>query len=90
MKVDEDNDMLSEYDFSSQHGERGKYYQDYRQGHHVRIYRENGSLETHYFTLEEGAVMLEPDVLAYFPNSETVNHVLRGIIALMPSLPLPR
>jgi hypothetical protein len=38
-----------------------------------------------YFTLEEGAVMLEPDVRKYFPDSEAVNQVLRSLIALIPS-----
>jgi len=83
MKTDDD-DMRPEYDFADQLGERGKYYQIYRQGHQVNIHKEDGTVETHYFTLAEGAVMLEPDVLAYFPNSEAVNHALRGLIALIP------
>jgi hypothetical protein len=35
-------------------------------------------------TLEDGAVMLEPDVSAYFPDSEATNRALRGLIALIP------
>ncbi len=84
MKTDE---MLPEYNFTGQQGERGKYYQAYRQGHSVNVYKENGKVETHYFTLEEGAVMLEPDVLAYFSNSEAVNRALRGLIAIIPQSP---
>lgn len=81
----EPDDMREEYDFSNKKGERGKYYQAYRQGHSVVIHKADGDVETHYFTLEEGAVMLEPDVRGYFPDSESVNRALRGLIALLPS-----
>ncbi|HID99761.1 MAG TPA: hypothetical protein EYP59_05660 [Thiotrichaceae bacterium] len=84
MKTEEINDILPEYDFSEKQGERGKYYQAYRQGHHVKIHKDEGTVETHYFTLEDGAVMLEPDVSAYFPDSEVTNRALRGLIALIP------
>jgi len=84
MKIEETDEMLPEYDFEGKQGERGKYYQAYRQGHHVKIHKDDGTVETHYFTLEDRAVLLEPDVFAYFPNSEAANHALRGLIALIP------
>ncbi len=84
MQTDKD-DMQEEYDFSNQQGERGKYYKAYRQGHQVRIHKEDGTTEVHYFTLEEGAVMLESDVQKYFSNSEAVNRALRGLIELVPN-----
>jgi len=56
MQMDND-EMQAEYDFSNQQGKRGKYYQAYRQGHQVRIHKDDGTTEVHYFTLEEGAVM---------------------------------
>jgi hypothetical protein len=84
MKIEETDDMLPEYDFSGKQGERGKYYQAYRQGHSVKIHKDDGTMETHYFTLEDGAVMLEPEVSAYFPDSEAANRALRGLIALIP------
>ncbi len=84
MKTEETDDMCPEYDFSGRRGERGRYYQAYRQGHSVKIHKDDGTVETHYFTLEDGAVTLEPDVFAYFPDSETVNRALRGLIALIP------
>jgi hypothetical protein len=84
MQADTD-DMREEYDFANRKGERGKYYQAYRQGHKVVIHKENGDTEVHYFTLEDGAVMLEPDVRGYFPDSEAVNRALRGLIALLPT-----
>jgi len=54
------DDMLLEYDFSGKKGVRGKYYLDYQKGHTVRIHEEDGTVTTQYFTLEEGAVILEP------------------------------
>lgn len=77
-------EMLPEYDFSGKKGVRGKYYQAYRQGHSVRIIQEDGSVTTQYFTLEDGAVVLAPDVRKYFPDSDSVNQALRGLIQLIP------
>ena len=77
-------DMLPEYDFSGKKGVRGKYYQAYRQGHTVRVIQENGSATSQYFTLEDGAVLLAPDVRKYFPDSDSVNQALRGLIQLIP------
>lgn len=76
--------MLPEYDFSGKKGVRGKYHQAYQEGHIVRIHQEDGSIVTQYFTLEDGAVLLTPDVRAYFPDSDSVNQALRGLISLIP------
>jgi hypothetical protein len=35
--------------------------------------------------LEDGAVMLEPEIKKYFPDSESVNKALRSLLELMPS-----
>jgi len=79
-------DMRSEYDFSSMKGGvRGKYYKAYRAGHQVVIHKEDGTTTVQYFKLEDGAVMLEPDVRKYFSNSESVNKALRSLIAIIPS-----
>ena len=79
-----EDEMLPEYDFSGKKGTRGKYHQAYRQGHTVRIHETDGTVSVHYFTLEDGAVMLEPDVREYFQTSESVNETLRSLIALAP------
>lgn len=79
--------MLSEYDFSGKKGIRGKYYKAYRQGHTVRVIQEDGGVITQYFTLEDGAVLLAPDVQRYFPDSDSVNQALRGLIQLIPKEP---
>ncbi len=76
--------MLPEYDFSGKKGVRGKYFDAYQQGHTVRVHQDDGSVTMQYFTLEEGAVMLAPDVREYFPDSESVNQALRGLIGLIP------
>jgi hypothetical protein len=82
-----EGEILAEYDFTGKKGVRGKYYRAYQQGHGVKITQDDGRVTTHYFTLEDGAVMLEPDVREYFPNSESVNQALRALIALKPSKP---
>ncbi len=71
-------EMRKEYDFSS--GVRGKHARAYRQGHTVKIHRQDGTTEVHYFTAKEGAVMLDPDVKKFFPDSESVNKALRSLI----------
>ena len=73
------NEMRAEYDFSD--GVRGKHHKAYRQGHSVKIEKRDGSTEVHYFTPEDGSVMLDPDVKQHFPNSESVNKALRSLIA---------
>jgi hypothetical protein len=80
-------EMRPEYDFAGKKGERGKYSQAYRQGHAVRIHEEDGTTAVQYFSLEDGAVMLEPDVREYFSDSESVNQALRGLISLIPDRP---
>jgi hypothetical protein len=81
----EPNDMSREYDFENmKNGVRGKYYKAYRQGHTVRIHKANGTTVVQHFALEDGAVILEPDVREYFPDSKAVNQALRGLIALFP------
>ena len=66
-------------------GVRGKYYEAYREGHKVVIHKEDGTKSVQYFKLEDGAVMLEPDVRKYFPNSEAVNKALKSLIEIIPT-----
>ena len=84
------DEMLPEYDFTGKKGVRAKYYRDYQQGHTVRIEQPDGTVTVQHFTLEEGAVMLDPDVRRYFPDSESVNNALRSLIALIPDKPNKR
>jgi len=82
--------MLPEYDFTGRKGVRDKYYRTYQQGHTVRIVQPDSAVTIQHFTLEEGAVMLAPDVRRYFPDSESVNKALRSLIALIPNKPNKR
>jgi hypothetical protein len=78
--------MRQEYDFSTMKGEvRGKYYKTYRRGHKVVVHKEDGTDSVQYFKLEDGAVMLEPDVIKYFPTSDAVNKALRSLIEIIPT-----
>jgi hypothetical protein len=72
-------EMREEYDFSG--AVRGKHYRAYRSGHTVRIHKADGETEVHFFTLEDGAVMLDPDVKTHFRSSQAVNNALREAIA---------
>lgn len=76
--------MLDEYDFTRMKGVRGKYYKAYEEGHTVRIHEDDETITIHHYTLEDGAVLLEPDIRPYFPTSESVNEVLRSLIELAP------
>jgi hypothetical protein len=79
-------DMRPEYDFSAMKGAvRGKYYKAYREGHMVVVHKEDGTDQVQYFKLQDGAIMLEPDVKKYFPTSEAVNKALRSLIEIIPT-----
>ncbi len=80
--------MRAEYDFRG--GVRGKHYQAYQRGHTVKIHNSDGTVEVHEYTLEDGAVLLAPDVREYFPDSEAVNTALRTLISLVPQKPQRR
>jgi len=78
------DDIKAEYDFSKmKDGVRGKYYKAYRDGHKVKIYKMDGSTTIQHFTLEDGAVMLEPEIKKYFPDSNSVNNALRCLIPFL-------
>ena len=79
-KNNEVNEMREEYDFSG--GVRGKRFEAYRKEHTVKIGKRDGSVEVHYFTEEDGAVMLDPDVKNHFPDSKSVNKALRSLITV--------
>lgn len=78
-KASEEPEMREEYDFSG--AVRGKHCRAYRAGHAVRIHKATGETEVHHFTLDDGAVMLDPDVKTRFPTSKAVNKALRTVMA---------
>ena len=81
---DYDDGMLPEYDFSGKKGVRGKYYRAMSDGYTVRIHNEDGTVSEQHFGPLENTVKLDPDVIAYFPDSESVNKALRTLISTIP------
>jgi hypothetical protein len=81
-KTKKNEEMRAEYDFSG--GARGKHAAAYQQGHTVTIHKKDGTTIVQNFKLEEGAVVLAPDVREYFPDAESVNNALRTLIAIAP------
>jgi hypothetical protein len=75
-----DVEMLPEYDFRG--ATRGKAYRPLHEGYEVQIHKTDGTTVVQQFILQEGTVMLEPDVQAYFPDSESVNKALRTLMTL--------
>jgi hypothetical protein len=76
--------MFPEYELTGKKGVGGKYYQAYRQGHTVKMYVDDVTVSVRHFTLEEGAIMLEPGVRGYFRTSESVNQAVRCLITSIP------
>jgi hypothetical protein len=81
-KARPNDEMLPEYDFSD--GTRGKHASQYQRGNTVKIHKSDGTTLVQHFKLEEGAVMLAPDVREYFSDSDSVNQALRMLIELIP------
>lgn len=80
-----DDEILPEYDFSK--GERGKFYKPLHKGYSTQVHQADGTTIVNHYTLTQGSVLLEPDVRAVFPDSQSVNKALRSLIDLMTQLP---
>lgn len=77
-KVKEKKEMRAEYDFSK--GVRGKHFEKVKNGYKTIINNEDGST----VIKESHPIYLDEDVKKFFPNSDSVNQALRGLIALIP------
>ena len=84
MKKNSENDnaeqvseMRAEYDFRG--GVRGKHYNDFREGYTVVVHKEDGTDDVRTF------MPIDADVREYFPDAESVNKALRGLINLIPA-----
>ena len=77
-KIKQKDGMREEYDFSK--GVRGKHFEAMRKGYKTIIHKSDGSTVVR----ETRPIFLDEDVQKYFPNSESVNQALRGLIALVP------
>jgi hypothetical protein len=76
------NNMRAEYDFRG--GVRGKHYRTMRDGYIITIHKADGTTVVKDVMPKGDAVLLEPDVRAHFPDSESVNRALRCLIPLLP------
>ncbi len=82
MNTVNEDDMRPEYDFSQ--GVRGKHYRAMQQGYTITIHQADGTTVVKEIQAPPGAVILEEDVRAYFPDSNAVNEALRALIRLIP------
>ena len=81
--VQADNGMRAEYDFTG--GVRGKHCHAMQAGYTMTIHQADGTTVVREVKPKAGAVILEPDVRKYFPDSASVNAVLRSLIRLVPA-----
>jgi len=79
------NHMRTEYDFRK--GVRGKHYIAMQAGYTITVHQADGTTMVKDVMPKEGAVILEPDVRAYFPDSKSVNRTLPCLIPLLPRKP---
>ena len=82
--------ILPEYNLEGKKGVRGKYAKALEKGYSVRVLKEDGTVMVQDFVPKENTVLLDPDVKAYFPDSESVNHALRSLINLIPEKKVSR
>lgn len=79
----EGGEMRAEYDFTG--GDRGKHYHALQAGYTMTIHQADGTTVVKEVKPVEGTVTLDPDVRAYFSDSESVNRLLRTLIRLIPT-----
>lgn len=89
-KTSKTEDMLPEYNLEGKKGVRGKYAKSLKKGYSIRVLKADGTVEVREFIPKEEAVLLEPDVRAYFPDSARVNRALRSLIDLIPEKKISR
>jgi len=78
----ESNEMRAQYDFSR--GVRGKHCRAMQGGYTITVHKADGTTVVKDVLPKPNAVLLEPDVQAHFPDSESVNKALRCLIPLLP------
>ena len=78
----ENTDMRIEYDYRK--GVRGKHSKAMQAGYTITIHKADGTTMVKDVMPKEGTVVLEPEIQAYFPDSDSVNRTLRCLIPLLP------
>lgn len=79
----ESDEMRTEYDFTG--GVRGKHHRAMQSGYTMTVHKADGTTVINEVAAPAGAVILEPDVRVFFPDSESVNATLRSLIRLIPT-----
>jgi len=82
MKKTIESEQIRPVDFSG--GVRGKHSASYRRGHTVKVHHEDGTVNVQKFVPDAAAIVIDPDVRAYFPDAATINNALRTLIGIMP------
>lgn len=77
-----DKEMRAEYDFSG--GVRGKHDKAMEAGYTITIHKRDGTTVVKDVKPKPGTIVLSPELRPYFPNSESVNRVLRSLVTLIP------
>jgi hypothetical protein len=80
-KKKKNKEMRAEYDFTG--GVRGKHHRAMQAGYSITVRQEDGTTITKEIVPRQGAVVVEPDLRPYFPDSEAVNRALRCLIPLL-------
>lgn len=83
MQHNNKDEMQDEYDFRGKKGIRGKYYEAMKNGYTTIVHKSDGLT----VITETRPIFLDEDVRKYFPDTESVNKALRGLIALVPNAP---
>ena len=82
-QTSEKDTMRKEYSFKG--GARGKHHRALQNGYTMTIHNTDGTTTVQEIKPPKGAVILAPDVYKYFPDSESVNTILRSLIRLVPA-----
>ena len=80
MKNKVKDEMQADYDLRGKKGVRGKYAEAIKNGYTTIIHQSDGST----VVKETRPVYLDEDVREFFPDTQSVNKALRGLIALVP------
>jgi hypothetical protein len=70
--------MRQKYNFSK--GIRGKHFEAMKKGYTTIIHKTDGSTVVR----ETKLIAIAPDEQKYFPDAESVNEALRGLIVIVP------
>ncbi len=86
-KTEMNDELRPEYDLRRllKGAVRGKHYKALQKGYTIKIHKSDGTTIVKHVKPADGTVILAPDVLEYFPDSEAVNKALRSLIALIPN-----